>query len=101
MVTAVLKKEQEAKTTYPHSFRFRPRINDRLNHHSVRLKRKKISLVDEALERFFDEEDKKEAEMKELQKLIQAGRDSGSTGGIPTLEEIIALAKKRYPHNHL
>ena len=62
--------------------------------------KKKISLVEEALNKMFDEEEKKEGENLELLKLLKAGDESGSTGGIPTLEEIKVLAKKRYPHNH-
>lgn len=89
-----------SKKAYPYSFRFRARTHERLTYHSDRLKRKKISLVNEALNNLLDEEDKKEEENKALRKLIQAGRDSGSTGGRPTLEEIKSLAKKRYPHNH-
>jgi len=94
MATATQERTQ-LKTTYPSSFRFRPRIHEKLSYYSKSLRRKKSSLVEEALEKLFDEEEKKAVELKKLQELIQAGRDSGSTGGIPTLEEIKTLAKER------
>jgi len=87
-------------TVHPSSFRFKARTSDRLNYYSKSLKRKKISLVDEALNKLFDEEEKKEEENIELLKLLKAGDESGIAGGLPTLEEIKTLAKKRYPHNH-
>ena len=100
-MTVVAKKTIEyPRVVHPSSFRFRARTHDRLNYYSKILNRKKISLVDEALNKMFDEEEKKEGENIELLKLLKAGDESGSAGEIPTLEKIKALAKKRHPHNH-
>ena len=82
------------------SYRFRPRITKNINHYSELYKRKKTSIVEEALEEYFDRAKQKEEEILEFRRLIQEGRDSGFSEGIPTLEEIKELAKKRHPHNY-
>lgn len=94
---AIATKQENKKIS---SFRFRSRITGEINYYSNLYKRKKTSIVEEALEEYFDRAKKKEEEILEFRRLVQEGRDSGSTEGIPTLEEIKALAKKRYPHNH-
>jgi predicted DNA-binding protein len=67
MPTAELEKVK-SKKAYPYSFRFRPRIHGQLNHYSKSLKRNKSSLVEEALERLFDEEEQKAIELKKTTK---------------------------------
>jgi len=90
------KTQQQGRNTYPSSFRFRERTHSRLNHYSKVLKRKKSSLVEEALEKLFDEEEKREKEILELRRLVQEGRDSGEPIDLPSVEEIVAMAKKKY-----
>lgn len=99
-MTPVTPTRTQGRNTYPSSFRFREKTHNRLNHYAKVLKRKKSSLVEEALEKLFDEEDKREKEILELRRLAQEGRESERTSGIPSLKEIKELAKKRYPHNH-
>ena len=99
-MTTATQTNTQGRNTYPSSFRFREKTHNRLNHYAKVLKRKKSSLVEEALEKLFDEEEKREKEILELRRLVQEGRDSGEPIELPSAEEIKALAKKRYPHNH-
>ena len=80
------------------SYRFRPRITGEINHYSALYKRKKTSIVEEALEQYFEREEKKLEEIIELRRLVQAGRDSGSAGEMPSAQELIQEAKEKYKH---
>ena len=92
MPTVVTRQENRKISSY----RFRPRITGNINYYSALYKRKKTSIVEEALEEYFCRAKQKEEEILEFRRLIQEGRDSGSAGEMPSAEVLIAEAREKY-----
>ncbi len=92
-MSVVATKEENRKIS---SYRFRTRITGQINHYSALYRRKKTSIVEEALEEYFEREKQKEEEILEFRRLIQEGRESGTAGEMPSAEVLIAEARKRH-----